>query len=53
MSESNEKIYKAMGVTGGLGIALGIIQIVVGLVIGILSIVSGATMIKNRKKILF
>lgn len=48
-----EKAYKAM-VTAGAGcIALGVISIVVGVVTGILSIVCGASLLKNRHGITF
>ena len=53
MSETNEKIYKTMGFAGGLNIAIGVIEIVMGLVLGILTILTGASVLKSKKKILF
>ena len=38
----NEKVYKTMTKTGGFSIAMGIVSVVVGLVVGIGCIVSGA-----------
>ena len=49
----NEKAFKTMGVTGVGGIAIGIIVIVVGVTTGILSVVSGAHLLKVRKGLTF
>ncbi len=48
-----EKVYKVMRTTGGFNIAIGVILIVFGVTLGILNIVSGASLLKNRKHILF
>lgn len=48
-----EKIYKIMSGSGSWNIALGIITITVGIVSGVLLIVSGANLLKNRTKIIF
>lgn len=49
----NEKAFKTMGVTGVGGIAIGIIIMVVGVTTGILSVVSGARLLKVRKGLTF
>ena len=42
-----EKVYKTMRNTGAGSIALGVIILVSGLIIGILSIVNGALLLKR------
>lgn len=49
----NEKVFKTMSVTGAMNVAVGIVLVVIGLAAGILSIVSGARLIKERKKLTF
>lgn len=48
-----EKVYKTMRNTGAGSIALGVIILVSGLIIGILSIVNGALLLKRKKDITF
>ncbi|MCR5502170.1 MAG: hypothetical protein K6F53_04120 [Lachnospiraceae bacterium] len=48
-----EKIYKTMAQTGGFSIALGVICIVTGIVVGVLTIVNGGRLLHNKSKILF
>jgi hypothetical protein len=48
-----EKVYKTMRNTGAGSIALGIIILVAGLVVGIISIVNGAQLLKNKNSITF
>lgn len=48
-----EKVYKTMGTVGAANIALGIIMAVTGITAGILTIVSGARLLSNRKNITF
>ncbi|WP_180272787.1 hypothetical protein [Konateibacter massiliensis] len=48
-----EKAYKAMGGVGALNITVGIIVIVVGVVSGILLIVGGGRLHKNKSEIIF
>ena len=48
-----EKIYKVMGSTGAASIALGICVLVAGVVSGILMIVNGSRLLKNKGKIVF
>ena len=49
----NEKAYKTMTNTGAGSLVLGIIILVVGVTAGILSIVNGAVLLKNKKSITF
>ena len=49
----NEKIYKTMSLAGAAGITVGIIVMVTGVATGIISIVSGAKLLKNKKGLTF
>ena len=49
----NEKLYKAMGVSGAGNLVIGIISIVTGVVCGILLIITGARLLKKRSEIMF
>lgn len=49
----NEKIYKSMKRIGGFSITLGIIAIVAGVTIGVLSIINGAKLLKEKAEIMF
>lgn len=49
----SEKIYKSMKMTGAWNIALGIVMIVVGVSTGVLAIVNGARLLKDKSEILF
>ncbi|MDE6208679.1 MAG: hypothetical protein K2M73_03275 [Lachnospiraceae bacterium] len=48
-----EKTYKLVKRTGGFSIALGIISIVAGVTVGVLSIITGAKLLKGKSRILF
>lgn len=48
-----EKIYKTMQRTGACSIAVGIIILVTGLTVGILSIVSGGILLKRKDELTF
>ena len=48
-----EKAYKTMQQTGAGNIALGIVMIVSGVTVGILAIISGARLLKNKSGITF
>ena len=48
-----EKVYKTMRNSGAVSIALGVIILVSGLIIGILSIVNGALLLKRKNDITF
>lgn len=49
----SEKVYKTMGQTGAGTLALGICVLIGGLVSGILLIVNGARLLKNREWLMF
>jgi hypothetical protein len=49
----SEKIYKTMGSTGAGTLALGICVLVCGLTCGILLIVNGGRLLKNRERLVF
>lgn len=49
----NEKVYKAMKHAGVFNIIMGILMIAAGIACGILSIISGAKLIKTKSKIMF
>jgi hypothetical protein len=49
----NEKIYKAMRFAGTANITVGIIVVVVGVAAGIISIVSGARLLKEKRGLTF
>ncbi|MCI8886458.1 MAG: hypothetical protein HFG70_00055 [Hungatella sp.] len=48
-----ERIYKTMRNTGAANIAVGIVLISVGLIAGIVSIVTGAILLKRKSEITF
>ncbi len=48
-----ERVYKIMGGSGAWNIALGIVTIAVGVTSGILLIISGSKLLKNRTSIIF
>ena len=48
-----EKVYKVMRGAGATNIALGVISLTVGIVAGILMIITGARLIAGKSKILF
>ena len=48
-----EKTYKLLKSSGAANIAMGIIAVVTGLTVGIISIVNGAKLIKGKQYISF
>lgn len=48
-----EKVYRSMGIVGACNLVVGIILMVVGVTCGILSIIGGANLFKNQKKLIF
>lgn len=48
-----EKTYSVMKQTGGLSIALGVIMIVFGIAVGVLTIVNGGRLLKKKSDIMF
>lgn len=49
----DEKVYKTMGSTGAANLAVGICILAGGIAAGVLLIVNGARLLKNRAKIMF
>lgn len=49
----NEKIYKAMTTVGAGNIVLGVIMIVTGIAAGVITIVGGARLLKNKSGLTF
>lgn len=48
-----EKVYKTMRNTGAGSVIIGIIIVVTGLTVGIISIVNGALLLKRKSDIVF
>lgn len=48
-----EKVYKTMGSTGAASLAVGICVLAGGIAAGVLLIVNGARLLKNRSGIVF
>ena len=48
-----EKAYKTMNISGIGNITIGIIIMVIGIAAGILAIVSGTKLLKNKKELTF
>ena len=49
----NEKIYKTMTTVGAGNIVLGVIMIVTGITAGVITIVGGARLLKNKSGLTF
>lgn len=49
----SEKTYKIMRRTGGISIALGIVSIVIGVAVGVLTILNGAKLLKEKSELTF
>jgi hypothetical protein len=52
-TKMNEKAFKTMGITGAAGIAIGIVMIVVGVTTGVIAIVCGGRLLKNKEGLMF
>ena len=48
-----EKVYKTMKVAGAANIAIGVICIVFGVASGVILLVSGGSLLKEKKKLTF
>lgn len=49
----SEKVYRTMKATGILNIVLGICSIILGIGIGVATIVSGAVLLKRKSHLIF
>lgn len=49
----NEKVYKTMKKVGAWNIVFGVILIVVGVTVGVMQIVHGGKLLKDKKEIMF
>ncbi len=49
----SEKAYKTMGIAGAANIAVGIVVVVLGLAAGVITIISGAQLIKGKNRLTF
>lgn len=48
-----EKAFKSMGLIGAGSIAIGIVVLVIGITAGVLGIIGGSSLLKNRKELTF
>ena len=48
----NEKVYRTLTVAGAGNLAAGIVSLVIGVAVGVICIISGASLLKARKNIL-
>lgn len=49
----NEKLFKTIGRIGGVNIAVGVICIVIGVTTGVVSIVCGGKLMKDKNQLFF
>lgn len=49
----SERTYKIMKHTGGISIALGIVSIVIGVTVGVLTILNGAKLLRSKSDLTF
>ena len=49
----NERAYKSMGFAGVASITIGVIVAIVGVTTGIIAIISGARLLKDKKGLTF
>ena len=49
----DEKLFKAMGRIGGANIAMGVVCIVMGVTVGVISILCGGKLLKVKNHLLF
>ena len=53
MSNRMEQVYKVMKASGAWNIAIGVVLIVVSVTAGVISIINGATLLKNKSDLTF
>lgn len=49
----DEKLFKTLGRIGGANIAIGVICIVIGAAVGVVSIICGGKLLKDKNNLLF
>lgn len=49
----SEKTYKVMGSAGAGNIVVGVVVIVVGIAAGVLSVINGARLLREKKGLIF
>jgi hypothetical protein len=49
----NEKVYRSMNYVGAWNIAIGVVTLVLGVTVGVMSILHGAKLLKEKKSLLF
>ncbi|MCI8583794.1 MAG: hypothetical protein HFH11_03775 [Dorea sp.] len=49
----NEKAFKTMGITGAASIAIGVVMIVTGITTGVIAVVCGGRLLKNKEGLMF
>ena len=49
----DEKLFKSLGRIGGANIAMGIVSIVIGVSVGVVSIICGGKLLKDKNHLLF
>lgn len=49
----NEKVFRTMGSIGGGSIAMGAVLLVTGITVGVLMIINGARLLRQRAEITF
>lgn len=49
----NEKVYSTMKVVGAWNIAFGIVLILIGTAVGVMQIIHGGRLLKDKKEIMF
>ena len=49
----NEKAFKTMGSAGAADIAVGLVVIALGIAAGVISVVNGVRLLRNRKGLTF
>ncbi len=49
----SEKVYKTMSITGAAGITVGVVILVTGTAVGVISVISGIKLLKDRQGLTF
>ncbi len=49
----NEKAFKTMSITGAANIAIGIVMMSIGVTTGVIAVICGARLLKNKEGLMF